>query len=371
MATAKTTKTSSSGSGKNPKAAASSVANKKTAATKTASKANGNGRSAAAKTGGSNKSAGAKSSSSSKTGASKTSTTASKAGSKGGTAKASTASARGGSKTSTGAKSGAAGKRTASGGAKQSAGKSNSGGSIRSKNAGKSGAASKSAGGSTAARASAKKTTARASASKSAGASQSSKKTAKADQSKPGSKKAGNGILASAVDTISQLFAASRPNAIDLLKADHEVVNRYFEKIKADEDANHRDTYKNIKFELDAHAHIEETIFYPYMIEKGDEELKKIVLEGIEEHRQVKLFLAELSDLHGDNDRFKAKLKVLMEDVEHHVDEEEDEMFPLVEDLVPREVLETLGTQMEKEKARFQKMTAPREDKVRRASTRG
>lgn len=173
------------------------------------------------------------------------------------------------------------------------------------------------------------------------------------------------------MDAIGSLFAASRPNAIDLLKADHEVVNRYFEKVKADEDANHRDTYKNIKFELDAHAYIEETIFYPYMIEKGDDELKKIVLEGIEEHRQVKLFLAELSDLHGDNDRFKAKLKVLMEDVEHHVEEEEDEMFPLVEDLIPREVLETLGTQMEKEKARFQKMTAPKEENVRRASTRG
>jgi iron-sulfur cluster repair protein YtfE (RIC family) len=155
------------------------------------------------------------------------------------------------------------------------------------------------------------------------------------------------------------------------LKADHEVVNRYFEKVKADEDANHRDTYKNIKFELDAHAHIEETIFYPYLIDKGDDELKKIVLEGIEEHRQVKLFLAELSDLHGDNDRFKAKLKVLMEDVEHHVEEEENEMFPMVEDLVPREVLETLGTQMEKEKTRFQRMMTPREDKVRRASTRG
>jgi iron-sulfur cluster repair protein YtfE (RIC family) len=149
------------------------------------------------------------------------------------------------------------------------------------------------------------------------------------------------------------------------------VVNRYFEKVKADEDANHRDTYKNIKFELDAHAHIEETIFYPYLIDKGDEELKKIVLEGIEEHRQVKLFLAELSDLHGDNDRFKAKLKVLMEDVEHHVNEEENEMFPMVEDLIPREVLETLGTQMEKEKARFQKMMTSGEDKVRGASTRG
>ena len=126
-------------------------------------------------------------------------------------------------------------------------------------------------------------------------------------------------------------------------------------------------TYRKIQVELDAHAYIEETILYPYMLEHGDKELQKLVREGIEEHRQVKLFLAELDELSGDNARFKAKLKVLMEDVEHHVEEEEDEMFPMIEDQVPREVLERLGIQMEKEKGRFQKRMAP--PKSKRAST--
>jgi iron-sulfur cluster repair protein YtfE (RIC family) len=152
-----------------------------------------------------------------------------------------------------------------------------------------------------------------------------------------------------------------------MLTADHRVVDGYFQEIKAREDANHLKTYKKIQFELDAHAHVEETIFYPYLLEHGDKELQKIVREGIEEHRQVKLFLAELDELSGDNERFKAKLKVLMEDVEHHVEEEEDEMFPMVEDQIPREVLEKLGVQMEKEKSRFQKRTAPA--KTKRAST--
>lgn len=133
--------------------------------------------------------------------------------------------------------------------------------------------------------------------------------------------------------------------------------------MKAAEDRNHRETYKKIQFELDAHAYIEETIFYPYLLEHGDEELQKIVREGIEEHRQVKLFLAELDELSGDNERFKAKLKVLMEDVEHHVEEEEDEMFPLVENQISRETLEKLGVQMEKEKARFQKRSTPAKSK--------
>ena len=150
------------------------------------------------------------------------------------------------------------------------------------------------------------------------------------------------------------LFASGSPTAIDLLTTDHRVVDGYFQEVKANEDRDHRQTFKKIEFELDAHAHIEETIFYPYLLKHGDEELQKITREGIEEHRQVKLFLAELDELSGDNDRFKAKLKVLMEDVEHHVEEEEDEMFPMVEDQFTSEVLEKLGTKMEKEKAQFQ-----------------
>jgi iron-sulfur cluster repair protein YtfE (RIC family) len=162
---------------------------------------------------------------------------------------------------------------------------------------------------------------------------------------------------------VTGLFSSAEPNAVDLLTADHRVVDRYFQEVRDHEDANHLKTYKKIQFELDAHAHIEEAIFYPYLLEQGDKELKKLVREGIEEHRQMKLFLAELDELSGDNVRFKAKLKVLMEDVEHHVDEEEDEMFPMVEDQVPREVLEKLGVQMEKEKARFQKRLTPAKSK--------
>ena len=165
---------------------------------------------------------------------------------------------------------------------------------------------------------------------------------------------------------MTELFSSAKPNAISVLTADHRVVDGYFQEVKAGEDANHLKVYKKIQFELDAHAHVEETIFYPYILDHGDKELKKLVREGIEEHRQMKLFLAELDELSGDNERFKAKLKVLMEDVEHHVEEEEDEMFPMVEDQVPREVLEKLGVQMEKEKARFQKRMAPA--KTKRAS---
>jgi hemerythrin-like domain-containing protein len=147
-------------------------------------------------------------------------------------------------------------------------------------------------------------------------------------------------------------------NAIELLKADHDVVEGLFAKVKANEDGDNSAVFEKIKQELDVHAHIEETIFYPYLIENGDEELKKITLEGIEEHRQVKMFLRELDSLVSDSEKFAPKLKVLMEDVEHHVEEEEGEMFSMVEDQVDESVLEDLGEEMEEEKRTFDKSAA-------------
>ncbi len=78
-------------------------------------------------------------------------------------------------------------------------------------------------------------------------------------------------------------------------------------------------------------------------MEKGDKGLKKIVREGEEDYAQVKVLLAEIAELSGDSPVFKAKLKVLMENVEHHV-EDEDEMFPMVEDQIPEETRVRLGS---------------------------
>ncbi len=104
------------------------------------------------------------------------------------------------------------------------------------------------------------------------------------------------------------------------------------------------------------HTHIEETIFYPKL--KEEEELEDIVLEGIEEHHQAKMFLRELARLTDDSDKFEPKLKVLMEDITHHVQEEEGEMFPKVEKIFDSATLEDLGKQMEEEKKNFQKSNA-------------
>lgn len=144
-------------------------------------------------------------------------------------------------------------------------------------------------------------------------------------------------------------------NAIQLLTEDHRKVDKLFQQVKANEDGDNSDVFKQIKAELDVHTHIEEMIFYPYLIENGDEELKKITLEGIEEHRQAKMFLRELDALASESEKFSPKIKVLMEDVEHHVQEEEGEMFKMCESQFDEATLEELGTTLEKEKKKAQK----------------
>lgn len=136
-------------------------------------------------------------------------------------------------------------------------------------------------------------------------------------------------------------------DALELLKQDHQKVKKLFEQGKQTEDKKQqRQIFKEIKVELETHARIEESIFYPAMEEH--EELKDMVLESLEEHKQMKTILRELAKLSATNERFKAKFKVLMDDVEHHAEEEEEgKMFPKVRKLIDRAELEQLGQELE------------------------
>ena len=147
-------------------------------------------------------------------------------------------------------------------------------------------------------------------------------------------------------------------NAVELLKADHDVVRKLFQDVKESDESKHPSIFKKIKAELDVHAHIEEVLFYPKLREDGDKELVDIVLEGIEEHRQMKLFLRQLADLTDGSEQFEPKLKVLMEDTDHHVKEEEDKMFPLVKEQFDSKVLNQLGDKMVAEKENYKKDSA-------------
>ena len=143
-------------------------------------------------------------------------------------------------------------------------------------------------------------------------------------------------------------------NAIAVLEADHKAVERLFAQVEESDTKEQISIFQQIKYELEAHAHIEEAIFYPSLQADGDEELIELTAEAIQEHMQMKTFLGQLSSSASDPEKFEPLLIKLIEDVRHHVEEEEGEMFPVVEEQFDEDTLETWGTQMQDEKERFQ-----------------
>ena len=145
-------------------------------------------------------------------------------------------------------------------------------------------------------------------------------------------------------------------NAFELLKQDHKKVSGIFENLEPTTERGvktREELFAQLKQELDIHARIEEEIFYPAI--KEAKETRDITLEAYEEHNVVKQLLAELDELSKSDETWGAKLKVLKENVEHHVEEEEGEMFTSAREVLSREQIEELGTRMEAAKKEQQK----------------
>ncbi|MEU4832537.1 hemerythrin domain-containing protein [Streptosporangium sp. NPDC023615] len=142
-------------------------------------------------------------------------------------------------------------------------------------------------------------------------------------------------------------------DAIVLLKDDHKTVEKLFKEFeKAGEQAykTKQEIVGKIVEELTTHAYIEEQIFYPAARE-GAPDTSDHVLESVEEHHVVVWMLSELTKLDPKDERFDAKVSVLIENVRHHVEEEEEEWFPKVREAMGRKRLQELGEQMAKAKA--------------------
>jgi hypothetical protein len=148
-------------------------------------------------------------------------------------------------------------------------------------------------------------------------------------------------------------------DAFELLKKDHEKVSGIFEKLDATTERGvktREELFTQLKQELDVHTRIEEEIFYPVL--KQAKETEDLTLEAYEEHNVVKQLLAELEELSKDDETWGAKLTVLKENVEHHVEEEEGELFDGAREVLSREQIEELGTQMEAAKREQKKALA-------------
>lgn len=141
-------------------------------------------------------------------------------------------------------------------------------------------------------------------------------------------------------------------DAFSLLKADHENVAALFEQLESASGKQKLEVFNQIRTELDLHAHIEEKIFYPALEEPA--ETHEITLEAYEEHALVKKLLHELGRARTPNEEWEAKAKVLQENVEHHVEEEENELFPKAQEALSAEELAELGELMQAEKSRKQ-----------------
>jgi hemerythrin superfamily protein len=138
-------------------------------------------------------------------------------------------------------------------------------------------------------------------------------------------------------------------NALEVLKQDHQKVKGLFKEATGSPDQNKRkDLFDKIDTELEIHAHIEETVFYPAL--ETHEELKDLVAKALEEHQEVKIMLEELEELGSESHDFGSKLQELIESVEHHVEEEEGEMFPKVREVFDESQLEQLGQELESAK---------------------
>jgi hemerythrin superfamily protein len=142
-------------------------------------------------------------------------------------------------------------------------------------------------------------------------------------------------------------------DAISLLKDDHRTVERLFKRFEKTGDralVDRRRIVNEIIRELSIHAEIEETIFYP-AVREAVPPTEDMVLESLEEHHVVKWVLSELDGMAPDAERFEAKVTVMMENVRHHVKEEESDLFPKVRRALSRKALDEIGEAMGRAKA--------------------
>ena len=147
-------------------------------------------------------------------------------------------------------------------------------------------------------------------------------------------------------------------SAIDLLKQQHREVESLFKQFESAKGEDQKEqVFVTIADKLAIHATIEEKIFYPEVRARRTED---ILLESLEEHVQIKRVLADLLDMECSDERFDPTLKALKETVEHHVEEEEGELFPKVSRLFDRDTLEMLAQNMKSLEEELEEKGDPR-----------
>ncbi|MBF8779366.1 hemerythrin domain-containing protein [Pseudomonas fulva] len=146
-------------------------------------------------------------------------------------------------------------------------------------------------------------------------------------------------------------------NAIELLVNDHKTVKKLLEELESTTERavkKRAELLHKLEYELQLHTQIEEQILYPAFKEAGKKEEAKMYYEAKEEHRAVdSLVLPDLLNTETGTVEFSGRVKVMKELLEHHIDEEESEMFPKVRELFDQQALEAMGQRMEAFKKQY------------------
>ena len=136
-------------------------------------------------------------------------------------------------------------------------------------------------------------------------------------------------------------------DAITLLKDDHDRLKKLLNELDATTERGVKTREQllgRVKDELTVHESIEEEIFYPAL--KEHPRTKEITLEAYEEHHVVDMVMKEIEGLPFDDERWGAKFTVMKENIEHHIEEEEGQMFKQARQVFEEEELEALGERM-------------------------
>jgi hemerythrin superfamily protein len=143
-------------------------------------------------------------------------------------------------------------------------------------------------------------------------------------------------------------------DALTLLKTDHDKVKKLLAELESTTERGEKtrtELFATIKGELTVHESIEEEIFYPALMDMA--KTREITLEAYEEHHVVDLLMGELEDLDVTDPSWGAKATVMKENIEHHIEEEEGEMFQKTRQVFDKDELDELGQRMSERKAQL------------------
>lgn len=150
---------------------------------------------------------------------------------------------------------------------------------------------------------------------------------------------------------------AKKEDLFDLIQKDHEKVRQVMKKIQKSRPGMSRESdLDRLKVELLPHMMLEEQMFYPIMIDESEQ--RELGFEAIEEHRVARNVLDDLEELEPSDEKWSARFKVFMELVEHHIEEEESDVFEAAREIIDSDRAMELGKQFQSQKRKILKSAA-------------